>query len=338
MSKTPKNKKFLELQGIRVYHNKKDNTIQLITTDPDLTGQPFQITLSNGTPTDQSIRNLLIEKHVITEEEAYPQNYIPRYAKHPNIADDNTPSAPYPTQWDEILIGLDKNNNQVTLPLQQAPHTLITGAAGQGKTILQNNFLLHALQHPTKWKICAISPNKYDFTQLDNHPDNLYGKSTNIKDSITLLHKLETTLKERYQQMGDAKVTNFQDLPADKKGNATPAIMVIINDVSYLQDNTPPDNNQIKETLNNLSRLGRAAGIYLVLSTQQPHAQIFTGELKANLSNRIAVGKMDKISSNLTLGTDAATLTPKDIKGRAILRTYKTLKPFQIYFVPTEKI
>ena len=337
MSKTPKNKKYLELQGIRVYHNKKDNTIQLITTDPDLTGKPFQITLSTGTPTDQSLRELLLEKEILNEEEVYPQSHVPIYAER----DEYTSKS---TAWNEIPVGWTKFNQKLTINVTHTPHTLISGATGQGKTNLINNFFLHALEHSDKWKICALHPTYAAFSYLEKYPENLYGLAHNFTDSVKQLHRLERTLEERYHQMRIQKVNNFQDLD-----EYTPAIMVVVDETLtllskalYAKGHLAEERNilaiQARELIHKLARLGRAAGIFLVLATQRPDADIFTGELKANLDNRIAVGRMDKIASTLVLGVDVATQTPNQVKGRAILRHNTELIPFQIYHAPLDRV
>ena len=336
MSKTPKNKKYLELQGVRVYHNKKDNTIQLITTDPDLTGKPFQITLSNGTPTDQSLRELLLEKEVLNEEEVYPQYYVPTFAER----DEYTSIS---TAWNEIPVGWTKFNQKLIINVTHTPHTLIAGGTGQGKTNLLNNFFLHALEHSDKWKICALHPIYAEFSYLEKYPESLYDIGNGFNESVEQLYKLEKTLEERQAQMTLEKVTNFQDFKEN-----TPAIMVVVDETLtllskalYAKGELAEERNvlavQAREIIHKLARLGRAAGIFLVLATQRPDADIFTGELKANLDNRIAVGRMDRTTSTLVLGVDVATQTPNQVKGRAILRHNTELIPFQIYHAPLDR-
>lgn len=338
MSKTPKNKKFLELQGTRVYHNKKDNTIQLITTDPDLAGKPFQITLSQGTPTDQTLRELLIEKGVLTEEAAHPQASIPYSATHPSVSYKansltfDSPTAP----WNIIPIGLGEHETPITIDLNKKPHTVITGGAGSGKSILQNNFIFHALQHKEKWKICAISPKTYDLAYLQQHPENLYALGLTVEDSFKAIKKLSTELDARYRQMGTENVSNFTNLQTP-----TPAILFILDNANFLLNDYYGNNIgtdtvkqalQALQALQRIALLGRAAGIFMVLSSQRPETSLLTPELKTNIDNRIAVGKQNRISSTLTIGTEEAAQTPSNICGRAIINVNKETTPFQIYF------
>lgn len=347
MSKTAKNKRFVELQGVRVYYNNKDNTIQIITTDPDVTGKPFQIVLSQGTPTEETLRELLVEKEVLNEEDAYPQNFLPEYAEHPNLT--YSKHTPYTlveknpiiytedSKWNEIPLGLAKDLTQVVLDVKFAPHTLVSGGTGGGKSLLLNNFLLHAVRHPKDWQICAIDLKKVEFSFLRNHPDSLYGLGSTLEESVKLLQKLEATLDARYGRMKVEKVDNFQDLE-DK----IPAIMFIADEIACLIGKDAADSEegfkQKDEALRIITRfakIGRAAGVFIILSTQRPDATIIPGELKANLDNRIVVGRVDKTSSTMTLGIDAGYQIP-NISGRAMLRINGNLTTFQTYFVPNK--
>lgn len=421
MSKTPKNKKYLELQGVRIYHNKKDNSIQLISTDPDLTGKPFHITLNHGTETEKSIRELLIEKEIITTEQSDPQLSIPEQVYNPylqgisgtptsdplvqklrdkteqtrenrkspgQIFNDNLRkilpghallgsdgldsivtapmnaedtehvknnvteasqrlkerrSKPVENSWHRVPIGETVNNQQVTLDLKIAPHTLVSGGSGTGKTILLNNFILHALNHPNQIKICAIDTKRVEFSFLKDYPENLYGLATNLEDSFKLLAKLQKTLEFRYLEMEEQGVNFFTDLKQNQKTFLEePAIIVVIDELANLLGKAYGDDEAVKawnkkttkisKMIYDLSRKGRAAGIYLVISTQRPDNTIVSGELKANLDNRIAVSRLDKETSRLILGTDLATQTPLKT-GRSLLGVNGKLTPFQIYTV-----
>lgn len=351
MSKTPKNKRYVELQGIRVYHNKKDNTIQIITTDPDITGLPFQITLGQGTPTEETLKNLLIEKQVLTEEEAYPQRSLPEYVQHPNLK--YSPDNPYTliednpilplgeSKWHQIPLGVSKDSNPVILDLKKAPHSLITGGTGRGKSILLNNFLLHAVHHPDDWLICAIDLKRVEFSYLRKHSQSLFGLGLSFETSIKLLRDLEATIHLRYEKMKKERVHNFRDLKPNIEGLKAPAIMLVIDEVAELMNSYPSQDkvvfeqkSEARRIISEIARIGRSAGVFMVLSSQRADATLFPGELKACLDNRIAVGRMDRNSSTMILGVDAASQIPSNVSGRAMIRINKELVLFQTYFVP----
>ncbi len=69
MAKSAANKKYLQINDIRAYYNKKSKQVELLTGDPDLTGEEFRIQLKQGTPTDLAIRSLMHDNAIITMDE-----------------------------------------------------------------------------------------------------------------------------------------------------------------------------------------------------------------------------------------------------------------------------
>lgn len=81
-----------------------------------------------------------------------------------------------------------------------------------------------------------------------------------------------------------------------------------------------------------IARLGRAAGIHLMIATQRPDAKLISGELKANLGARFACGNMPATASSMVLDNTDATKTPGSPKGRAIIKIYGNQERMQVYF------
>lgn len=74
--------------------------------------------------------------------------------------------------------------------------------------------------------------------------------------------------------------------------------------------------------IGSIARLGRAAGVHLVIATQRPDASIISGETKANLGVRINCGRTDSNASNMILGTGDGTRVKANPRGRLYLRIY----------------
>lgn len=84
--------------------------------------------------------------------------------------------------------------------------------------------------------------------------------------------------------------------------------------------------------IGSIARLGRAAGVHLVIATQRPDAKLIPGELKSNLGARMACGHMQPIASSMVLDSASATKTPGSPKGRAIYSCYGSEAKMQVYF------
>lgn len=334
MSKTPRNKKYLELEGIRVYYDKSDDSIQLIAADPDLKGKPFHITLNHGTDTERSIRYLLVQKGVISKEQFYPQDFIPLTAENPYLAENK----PGHYSWDEVPIGVTVNSEPVIISLKASPHTLVSGGAGVGKTVLLNNFLLHALKSPQDWQIAGIDLAKVNLSPLAKRPESVYGLAYTIEDSVELLERLHETIIQCLEVMNVQNVSNFRDVAGEK----LPAIMLVVEEALYLLSKTYGSTDETREwdkhvnrilhLLQDIGAFGRAAGVYIIMGTQRPDPQVFSTLLNSSFSNRVAVGRFTRDMSRLIVGTDAATQTLSKV-GRALLMVDGKLTPFQIYAV-----
>lgn len=74
--------------------------------------------------------------------------------------------------------------------------------------------------------------------------------------------------------------------------------------------------------IGSVARLGRAAGVHLVIATQRPDATMIPGETKANLGVRINCGRTDSNASNMILGTGDGARVKANPRGRLFLRIY----------------
>lgn len=84
--------------------------------------------------------------------------------------------------------------------------------------------------------------------------------------------------------------------------------------------------------LGSVARLGRAAGVHLVIATQRPDATLIPGETKANLGVRINCGRTDSNASNMILGNGEGTRVKANPRGRLYLRIYSNGNHGQGFF------
>lgn len=254
--------------------------------------------------------------------------------------------APYPfpdrNPWNIFPLGQTAGGVEAQWNVNTAPHVLIAGTTGGGKSVTQRTILLHAMQSP-EWRVLLIDPKRVELSAYRSHP-NVLRVATELEDSYMLIQQLEQEMMSRYRAMekagidGGVVINHFKDLP-----DPPPAILLMIDETFALlslgKGSIEKERNDIKGQIGYLmgqiARLGRAAGISMVLATQRPDAAVLPGEVKNNLDARIAQGRMDTTPSLMTLDSDAATRLP-NIKGRAILRTGQDYTEFQAYFLPPE--
>ncbi len=254
-------------------------------------------------------------------------------------------SYPFPDKhpWNEFPLGKTFGDEEVAWDVSTFPHMLIAGTTGSGKSVTQRTILLHAMQSPD-WRVLLIDPKRVELSQYPGHP-NVLKLATEIDEAYALVQQLEQEMMNRYARMKEAQVNHFRSLPT-----VPPAILLMVDEVFALLEivagasKTDPvikEQNEMKAGMTllvgKIARLGRAAGIHMVLATQRPDAKVLPGEVKANLDARIAQGRMDKTPSDMTLNSQAATKLPP-IKGRAIYRAGNDLIEFQAYFLAPENL
>lgn len=64
----------------------------------------------------------------------------------------------------EIIIGMSKVGNQLTIPADKAPRLAIEGSSGSGKTCMLGNILVQFMQHEPETQFIALDPK---LTSLD---------------------------------------------------------------------------------------------------------------------------------------------------------------------------
>lgn len=74
--------------------------------------------------------------------------------------------------------------------------------------------------------------------------------------------------------------------------------------------------------IGSVARLGRAAGVHLIIATQRPDATLIPGETKANLGVRLNCGRTDSNASSMILGNGEGTRVKANPRGRLYLSIY----------------
>jgi hypothetical protein len=346
MSKVARNKKYLNLQGVRVSYRPKDDSIHLTSVDGDLAGEGFHLKLNKGSESESVLRELLVEKKLIRvdvkdETKGYIQGPLPERATRKTLTDQ---------LWNIFSIGVaevedESSWNTFNLPsigeaswnVRSFPHVLISGPTGTGKSVIQRSLFYHCLAHNKKWEFYGIDLKKVELSPYKKYTHTVSNIATTLKEGLEVLKNVHAEMHKRYQLMEDAGVNNFEEIPGDPHR----AIMVMIDEANLLlsPSGIKTDEGKAEDAMQNkaskliaeLLRLGRAAGIHLVICTQRPDPAMLTGEMKANIDVRIAAGRMDLTPSCFLLGSGEAADLP-GIRGRGVLRVGGETKVFQGYF------
>lgn len=73
--------------------------------------------------------------------------------------------------------------------------------------------------------------------------------------------------------------------------------------------------------IGSIARLGRAAGVHLVIATQRPDAKIIAGETRENLATRVNCGRTTPTASSMILNNSEGNRVKGNPRGRMYVQT-----------------
>lgn len=206
--------------------------------------------------------------------------------------------------------------------LAKHPHFLIGGSTGGGKSNAINVIICTLIQKhtPEEVQFCLIDLKEgLEFQHFENIPHLVMPVVKDIEQAANVLNQLEVLRAQRAQLLAGATVKDIDQYNAlaDLKGfKRMPRIVVIFDEYAAIQIRRDMEAS-IQASVMQLLNKGRAAGVHMILCTQNPSVDIIPGPSKANMAFRLA-GLMPTKSASMTiLGVGDAADLP-DIKGRMI--------------------
>lgn len=225
-----------------------------------------------------------------------------------------------------LAVGIDTQGSPIARDLASAPHLLVAGATGQGKSVLVNAFIISLLMQktPDELKFIMIDPKMVEMAPYDGIPHLLTSPITEMSKASQALKWAVNEMEERYRILKDAKVRNIADYTV-QTGKLMPFIVILIDEFSDLMMQYRQD---VESSIIRLAQKSRAIGIHLVIATQRPTADVITGLIKSNVPTRVALSVASSMDSRVILdSTGAETLLGK---GDLLFKTANDLKPVRV--------
>ena len=203
-----------------------------------------------------------------------------------------------------IALGKTITNEVFMVDLAKAPHMLVAGATGQGKSVGLNAIVTSLLykKHPAELKFVIIDPKKVEFSvyaPIERHflaklPDGEDAIITDVTKVVQTLNSLCVEMDSRYDLLRKAGCRNIKEYNAkfisrqlnpEKGHRFMPYIVVIIDEFGDL---IMTAGKEVELPICRIAQLARAIGIHAIIATQRPTTNIITGTIKANFPARIA--------------------------------------------------
>jgi len=194
---------------------------------------------------------------------------------------------------------------------QHAPHTLIAGTTGSGKSVLVLNLILDicAFNSPKLAKIYLIDPKAgVDYFALGGLPHLVEGIITEKQRAIQVLEDLISEMERRYRRFAQVQVSNLvQHNLKVSKSDRLPVLWVVHDEFAeWMLDGEYQSN--VSSLVQRLGAKARAAGIYLIFAAQRPDVNVFPMQLRDNLDNRLILKVASAGTSEIALKQKGAEL------------------------------
>lgn len=254
--------------------------------------------------------------------------------------------APYPGSyqhpWDHIPLGIGVEG-EILWKLNDTPHLLVCGGTGGGKSVLQRNIIFHVIQHSDDIKFLGVDLKRVELKPFAAYKDAVLAIATSLEDGVEVMRYGRDEMERRYAIMEEVGVNHFRNLP-----EKMPALMIMVDEAFMFMGSEGIKTDEGKERdqlhgeattiIGAIARLGRAAGVHLVVATQRPDAKVIYGEIKANLSARYVAGRVGSTPSLMILDTDTGTRIPGGVKGRGVIQFDGAEEFIQGYFAEQDWI
>ncbi|EOD79218.1 Cell division protein FtsK [Grimontia indica] len=230
-----------------------------------------------------------------------------------------------------VVLGKDIAGEAIVTDLAKAPHMLVAGTTGSGKSVGVNVMIVSMLYKagPEDVRFIMIDPKMLELSVYEGIPHLLTEVVTDMKDAANALRWSVAEMERRYKLMsalGVRNIAGYNDKireaaeadhpipdplwkPGDSMDETAPVleklpyIVVIVDEFADLMMVV---GKKVEELIARLAQKARAAGIHLVLATQRPSVDVITGLIKANIPTRMAFTVSTKTDSRTILDQGGA--------------------------------
>lgn len=231
-----------------------------------------------------------------------------------------------------LAVGKEIHGENVVTDLARAPHLLIAGTTGSGKSVAMNAMLMSLLYKatPDEVKLVLVDPKRLEFGLYEDIPHLLTPVVVDPDRAANALGWAVREMEKRYRSLAEFGVRNIEqfnmmlqrgeeemiararksraaagrdDDVTSKELKPLPYVVVCIDELADLMMTSSAS---VEACIMRLAQMARAVGIHLILATQRPSVDVITGTIKNNLPARISFRVASKTDSRVILDSHGA--------------------------------
>lgn len=220
-------------------------------------------------------------------------------------------------------LGRDVGGVVNMVSVDKAPHMLVAGATGSGKSVCLNEIILSLLfqNGPDDLKLIMVDPKRVEMGVYSGIPHLLIPPITKVEEAINALKWAVREMERRLDHLSKQGVRDI-DTYNNKCKDRMPKIVIVIDELADLMSQNKRD---VEAVIVRIAQMARAVGIHLVLATQRPSVDVITGLIKANIPTRLAFAVASQVDSKTIL--DQAGAEKLLGRGDMLMMTPEISKP-----------
>lgn len=245
----------------------------------------------------------------------------------------------------KLALGVKSDGTPLVMDLAVAPHLLIAGTTGGGKSISLHAGILSLLYRftPDELQLGMIDMKQIELGLYRDIPHvNLRGIATTPQDGLSVLQSAVRAIQYRYTVLAKAGVTDLSayhnKMLAEPKPTTEPWLPYVVIVIDEFADLMMTSNRYSEAAVVRIAQIGRAAGVHLIIATQRPTVNVVTGLIKANIQTRMSFKTASKIDSRVILDEHGA----EQLLGRgdALIRLPNAAEPIRMHgaFVTVDEV
>jgi hypothetical protein len=215
------------------------------------------------------------------------------------------PSVPHGDGFD-IAIGQSIMGEPRRFDIRTAPHMLVAGASGSGKSVFLNSLITQLTRIPNA-QLHLFDPKR---VELSHWKSRAVEYESDIEKIYNGLANLEKEMSNRYKALEKEGARSIETI------SGIPYKFVIIDEFGELiagdhkvetEDGGEINISKAIETkILRLAQMARAAGIHVIIATQRPSTDIIKGTIKANFPTKVVFRTAKQVDSQIVLDEPGA--------------------------------
>lgn len=201
-----------------------------------------------------------------------------------------------------VVVGMTPSGEVIYEDLFKAPHMLVAGASGSGKSVFLHSLInsVLTLAH-NKTDLWLFDPKQVEFSNYKTSPHVRRYLGLDFENYQPALEELVKEMNLRYELLSKKNVRSITEY--NKKSIKMNHIICVIDEFGDIVSNL---DKSFKKSVVQLLQKSRAVGIHIVAATQNPSKEIITGDMKANFMTKVVFKVSTHTQSVMMIGTSGA--------------------------------